>query len=316
MRRYFNLRILLIGIFLFSALRAAELHDGKFVKIVQEGSQFRLGVVVKTLDSEKLQQYQLKGGVEVVKVFPNSAAAEAGLKKGDIIVQFEGKTIAEAAELREKIAEIEGQKEIKLNVLREGKTVEMMATLKKHESSDEDYRVHINSEDLDLQLEELKELPRIIKKSINMISPKGGYLGIRGRTLSDQLKAYFGVENGVLIEEIIEDSPGDSVGLKAGDVITQIETKKIEDYGDLIRSLNYYDSGDVVNIKYVRKGKEKETRVKLDAKSFPHHPFKWPGHEEEIYLKDLEDLHIEHEKMRELEEELKNIKLDIDIYFI
>jgi len=324
MQRHFMFRVLVASIFVFNVLQAADLQEEKHVKIVKERSHFRLGVVIKTLDSEKLKQYQLKGGVEVIKVLPHSAAAEAGLKKGDVIVSSDGKTIDEASTLREIITASEEQQEVKLNVLRDGKNIELKATLKSHEGGDEDYRVQIDPEDLDFHLEELKDIPKIIQKSLKMIPQKGGYLGIRGRTLSDQLKAYFEVENGVLIEEIIEDSPADSVGLKAGDVIIEIENKKIEDYSDLVRTLNYHDAGEVVKITHVRKGKEKEIRVKLQNKTFPHHGFKWIGEgEEKMIIKDFEKFHFDYEKMldleedlKEMEEELQDIKVDIDIYFI
>lgn len=324
MYRFFVFGILVAVIFMFNIMQAADLHEEKQIKIVKEESRFRLGIVVKTLDSEKLKQHQLTGGVEVIKVLPNSAAVEAGLKKGDIIVSCNGKMIDEASTLREIITENKERQEVKMNVIREGKTIEVKATLNAYEGGEEKYHVHIDPEDLDIDLKELEEIPKIIKKSIKIGPQKGGYLGIRGRTLSEQLKDYFEVKNGVLIEEIIEDSPADSVGLKAGDIIIEIENKKIDDYSDLIRSVNYHDAGEVVKLSYVRKGKEKQISVRLQDKRYPHHSFKWIEEgEKEMIFEDLENFHFNHEKMLELQEEmkdiqeeLKEIKIDIDIYFI
>jgi C-terminal processing protease CtpA/Prc len=307
--------VLLIGIIMISGLYAAELHEGHKIKIVKKGSHFRLGVVVKSLEQEKLDAYQLKGGAEVVKVLPNSAAEEIGLKKDDVIIEFDGQEIREASRLHEVISEIEESKEVNLEILREGKKVKLKAMLKPQE--DKDFLLHLDEEDFNVHLEELKELPHIIKKKIKIISQKGGFLGIRGSGLSDQLKEYFEVDNGVLIKEVIEDTPADSVGLKAGDVITKINNKEIEDYQDLIRALNYYDPGETVNIKYSRKGKSKEVKVTLKEKEFGHHGFKWMGGGgEEVIIDEIPDIHIEHEKMMELKEELEDIEIDIDIYFI
>ena len=160
MRSNSAIAVVLMGILIFSSLNAAEVQQKHKIKIVKEGSHFRLGVVVKSLDPEKLEDLKLKGGAEIVKVLPNSVAEETGLKKEDVITKFDGKDINEASTLHSLITEIEEQKEVELEIMREGKKVKLKAMLKPQEE-DEDFLVHLNKDEFDLQLEELEELKEI-----------------------------------------------------------------------------------------------------------------------------------------------------------
>ena len=92
--------------------------------------------------------------------------------------------------------------------------------------------------------------------------------------MSDQLKEFFKVEYGVLVEKVLEKTPAEKAGLKAGDVIMKINDKKIEDYSDLVRRLNYYDPKDEVTVEFSRKEKIKKIDVVLAEKSGRKYEFK------------------------------------------
>lgn len=113
---------------------------------------------------------------------------------------------------------------------------------------------------------------RVIRSSgINATTGgKGGYLGVQVKDLSDQLQEYFEVKNGVLVEEVMKDSPAEKAGLKAGDVIVSINDRKLEDYHDLIRTVNFYNPEEKVTVSYVRKGDTEETKVVLGKKPAYH----------------------------------------------
>lgn len=89
------------------------------------------------------------------------------------------------------------------------------------------------------------------------------YLGVRTLELTPQLAEYFGVEHGVLITEVMDDSPADRAGLKAGDVITHINGKAVEDPADLMTELMKTE-GKVVKLKIVRNHKAREVEVQLE----------------------------------------------------
>jgi C-terminal processing protease CtpA/Prc len=64
----------------------------------------------------------------------------------------------------------------------------------------------------------------------------------------------------------MKDSPAEKAGLKAGDVITSIGDRKIEDSEDLVRTINYYNPNEEIEVVFHRKGQEKEVTAILDKK--------------------------------------------------
>lgn len=68
---------------------------------------------------------------------------------------------------------------------------------------------------------------------------------------------------GVRLAEVSENSPAANSGLKKGDVITRLaefQVKKLSDYSDALKN---YKPGDVVELTYLRDGKEFKTNIKL-----------------------------------------------------
>jgi serine protease Do len=210
-------------------------------------------------------------GARIVEIFKGSEAEKIGLEKGDIIVELNGKTIKKPSDLVDIFEDVEEGEEIKLSILRDGEKKSFTAKLKPFEGHA--YAFHIDDEDGDVLIDvfrmpgEEKDYKVIRSSGINATTGgKGGYLGVQIKDLSKQLLEYFEVKNGVLVEEVMKDSPAEKAGLKAGDVIVSINDRKLEDYHDLIRTVNFYDPEEEVNVSFVRKGDTEETKVVLGKK--------------------------------------------------
>jgi membrane-associated protease RseP (regulator of RpoE activity) len=63
--------------------------------------------------------------------------------------------------------------------------------------------------------------------------------------LTKQLSDHFGVTSGVMINEVRADSPAAKAGLKAGDIIVEVDGKEVKADGDLIRAIQEKKEGDV-----------------------------------------------------------------------
>ncbi|HWQ79390.1 MAG TPA: trypsin-like peptidase domain-containing protein [Anaerovoracaceae bacterium] len=96
---------------------------------------------------------------------------------------------------------------------------------------------------------------------------KRSYIGIRGASVEDYLQAYpdgdLGTKTGVYIVQIYTDSPASKAGMKEGDVITELEGKKIETMSQLISSLFRYRPGDEVELTVLRDGRTMKASVTL-----------------------------------------------------
>ena len=91
-----------------------------------------------------------------------------------------------------------------------------------------------------------------------------GRLGVRVESLNRDLGSYFGVPDGkgVLIVEVMKDTPAEKAELKAGDVITRVGERAVEDPEDLVRALPE-DAGKVT-LTVVRKGAKRTVQAELD----------------------------------------------------
>jgi len=158
---------------------------------------------------------------------------------------------------------------------------------------------------------------------------KRGYLGVQVDELSDAMKIALGVEYGVLVTEVIEDSPAEEAGIEIGDVILELDGEKIEDTEDLVYLVKKRPEKEV-KLVILRKGKRKEIKVKLGEKPFklwrkgikieaPEGEFKiypmWENWEKiwEEKMKEYEKMMKEFEKkmeerLKKIEESLKKIE--------
>ena len=91
------------------------------------------------------------------------------------------------------------------------------------------------------------------------------WLGIYMQDIDEELAEAFDIqtEEGVLIDGVVDDSPADNAGLRSGDIVVELDSVKILDSGDLSRVIRRHDPGDEVEIKILRKGREKMYTVEL-----------------------------------------------------
>ena len=79
-----------------------------------------------------------------------------------------------------------------------------------------------------------------------------GRLGVSVDELTPQLAAYFGAKDGVLIASVSDDSPASRAGLKAGDVVTRINSEQVRSREDLTRLIGDVKDGGDTTIGIVR----------------------------------------------------------------
>jgi serine protease Do len=91
----------------------------------------RLGVEVQTLDQSLADSFKLKSpsGALVAKVVPDSAAAQAGLKAGDVILKYNGTPILDAGQLSARVGVTAPGEKVSLEVWRDGKALSLTATI-------------------------------------------------------------------------------------------------------------------------------------------------------------------------------------------
>jgi membrane-associated protease RseP (regulator of RpoE activity) len=92
----------------------------------------------------------------------------------------------------------------------------------------------------------------------------GGYLGVQIQGLDGQLADYFGAKNGgVLVTEVIEDSPAEKSGMKTGDVIVSVAGEDVGNPSDLVEEIRGHNPDSKVELNIIRKNRKRKMKVTL-----------------------------------------------------
>ena len=109
----------------------------------------------------------------------------------------------------------------------------------------------------------------LVRGIINQLKQNGdvtrGWLGVSIQDLSEELAKYYGIKDksGVLVTEVFPGNPADKAGIQPKDIIIEVDNKKIKKGRDLTTIIANIGVGDVAEIKFLRKGKEKTVKVKI-----------------------------------------------------
>jgi serine protease Do len=206
------------------------------------------------------------GGVEVEEVQPDSAAEKAGLKRGDVIVEFDGERVRSGRQFARLVQETPAGRTIKATIMRNGQRQDLQLTPSesRRESAtiiggDRFPDVWANGFDLD----RLRDLPFNFNFDFAP-GMSGSRLGVTVDELTHQLADYFGAKDGVLVTAVTDGSAAAHAGIKAGDVITSINGERVTSRGDLVSALRRADNEEVT-VGIVRDKKETSVKAKIEA---------------------------------------------------
>ncbi|WP_413111133.1 Do family serine endopeptidase [Thaumasiovibrio sp. DFM-14] len=170
-----------------------------------------LGVQGGELTSELAEAfgYETNHGAFVSQVVPDSAAEQAGIEAGDIIISVDGKKIRSFSELRAKIATLGAGKTVSLGILRDGESLDLTAELQ--------------------------------ESSQSRLSADSLHKALAGAELTN-------TDGGVKVESVREDSPAARAGLLANDVIIGVNRQRVRNLGELRKVLENSSGAIALNI--------------------------------------------------------------------
>jgi serine protease Do len=225
-----------------------------------DGLGTSISVTVRDATADEAQRARLSPpeGAIVTGVRPGGPGEKAGIATGDIIVEFDGERVRSARQLSRLVRESTSGRPVKSTVVRDGsrKTIELTPA---------EAEPFAGFPDLSRAQERLRDLGQRFEFDFNNRDGRAwggwafgpsGRLGATLQPVSDQLAAYFGVPRGVLVSSVDTDSPGARAGLKAGDVITAVNSRSVDEISDVLDELRRVDRGGSVTITVTRDKKE------------------------------------------------------------
>ncbi len=266
-----------------------------FVSALQLEGNY-LGVEVEEITRANMSRFNVTGeprGVAVVRVLKGSPAERAGLRENDVIVRFDGETLTSVRKLNRLVSESSPEHNARLTILRGGAEQEFSATLGKREGLAQSF-AGFNNMIPPAQMEEMRKRAEAWSKQgeqwklqgelmrkqfgemgrnnpglFNNLAPFATSFGAGGRRIGvattpvgKQLADYFGVSRGrgLLVTSVEDNSPASKAGLKAGDVIVEVDGQSVENASDIARELSRKEQGEVT-VTVVRERKERNFKL-------------------------------------------------------
>lgn len=175
-----------------------------------EGSVTRgfLGVMLQQVDKTMANKFGMKKpkGALISDIVKDSPAEKAGIKRGDIILSFDGKEIEDVNDAINKVSNSEVGKDIKIKILRDKKEIELTVKLvNKKEGKDK------TGENTIILGMKLKELDDVMREKMKLSKDK----------------------TGLVVMEVVNDSEAERAGIKAGELIKEADKKELKSIKEL-----------------------------------------------------------------------------------
>lgn len=188
----------------------ALIKDG----VVKRG---RLGISVQTVTPEIAANAGLDKpkGAYVAIVDPNSPAAEAGVRAGDIVLRFDGQNVVSMRDLPRMAAETPVGKKVSVVVRRAGKELTLMATVLELKDA--------------RPVQALPDVPPAEKLTVRNIP----LLGITVAEITPDLRRKYRLAKnaaGLVVISVARDSDAASKGLRTGDLIVELDRKAVNGF--------------------------------------------------------------------------------------
>jgi S1-C subfamily serine protease len=222
----------------------------------------RIGISVHDVEDEDVKAGKLSApaGAVVDDVTEGGPADKAGMKTGDIVVEFDGERVRSARQLTRVVQETP-----------EGRKVQAVEP----RSGDGYFSARLRDlEDLGREFSDMvptppppPAAPRPYGWRFDDLVGRGdSRLGISVDRLSGQLAEYFGTKEGILVTSVYDDSPAAKAGLKAGDVITSYNGSQVDDPAELRRRIRDTDDAGEFTIGVMRDRKPLTLKGKMERR--------------------------------------------------
>jgi serine protease Do len=247
--------------------------------MVFDGRGAQLGVMVSDVDAKSTT-----GGVKIDEVNPGSAAEKAGIRAGDVVVEYDGERVRSARQFTRLVQETPEGRAVPVALVRDGKRQMVTAmpetrmgwnfgpdvdhAFREAERGMRGFRFDVPAPNFDFHFDDRE--PRRFEyryrtpSQIPFMNRSRGRLGVNVQSMTPELEEYFGATiGGALVSSVAGESAAAKAGIKPGDVIVSINGRAVSDADDLIDALEDID-GDAT-IVVMRDKKEMTLKATLQA---------------------------------------------------
>ena len=181
-----------------------------------------VGIADVTPDEARFFNVKTAIGAVVSQVEPDSPAAKAGLKTGDVITQLNGKTVDDAGQLQVAVGQKQPGTKLDLTVMRDGKSQQVPVTVEAMGARDKGAET----------------------ASAENGKPRWG-VGLADLTPEVRQQTQAGnTVHGAVVEKVIPGSSADDAGIQRGDIITEVNRHPVHSAADVQKELSSVPKGE------------------------------------------------------------------------
>jgi serine protease Do len=232
--------------------------------MVPRGGASYLGIGVADVTAERAKALNLKEvrGAEVTNVAEDSPASKAGIKEGDVALEYDGTAVQGIEQFTRLVRETPVGRQVKIVVWRNGAAQTLTATVEARRGAvirSDGGAWTLDMPSIRVPMPQI-EIPRFQMTWQNPV------LGIEGESLrsQEQLADFFGVKEGVLVKLVRKNSAAEKAGIKAGDVVVKVDDSTVATPQEITRTLRALGSKKTFTVKVVRNKKEMPLTVTIE----------------------------------------------------
>jgi serine protease Do len=232
------------------AAQVRELNVAPFV-----GGTY-LGVSLAEIDTNRAKELKLKEdyGVEITRVEEGSPAEKAGVKPGDVVLEYNGQRVEGMEQFGRMVRETPPGREVKLTISRDGAPETLTALLgSRKRALPENF--HFYGEMPEIRIPDIPQIYTTMRTA---------RLGVEAESLGPQLADFFGVKEGVLVRSVLENTAAQKAGIKAGDVITKVDGMSVTSPSELSGAVRSASSKKTYSVELTRERKPQTVSVTVD----------------------------------------------------
>lgn len=194
-----------------------------YSSLVKTGSVVRgfLGVGIQAVTQDLANSFKLDKaqGALVTNVMSGSPADQAGIQRGDVIIEYEGQAVMDPRMLQGQVVSTVVGNQISLVVMREGEKFTLRPVIR-----------------------EQKEPTKVAR--VNPMKQDGPFEGVAVQDFDSRMAQQLGVAeevSGVVVMEVIPGSHAEKAGLAQGDVISEINRKPVHSEKDFVQVVSHLE---------------------------------------------------------------------------
>ncbi len=257
----FAISLIATGIVLIPPSFGQRSRASRAVVVTRSGSYLGIGGI--DIDEERAKALNLKEmrGVEIKSVDANSPASKAGLKDGDVVLEYNGQAVAGIEQFARLVRETPAGREVRLQIWRGGAPQTVTATIATRPGA----TVHSDGDGFSVTVPPIPPIPPIDVPMAHMMY-RSSMLGVETESLSTQLAEFFGVKEGALVRSVIKNSAAEKAGIKAGDVLIKVDDKKVTNSREITSTLRSLGTKRTFPVVVVRNHQEMTISVTLEER--------------------------------------------------